>query len=321
MTAAKRLIIISISILILGYSIAWVAEKGRRSYSAQETEKLDETLKNDTYHEIIFLGSSRIQNHVSPKIVDSLLKVNSYNLGLECVRMNETAVLLKGYLENHAKNPPQKALLNIDYYALTLKEKLLHYPAQYFPYLNNKAMRAAFEAQEYYPLLYDAFPFLVFSEYDDGRKIASLQGLMGRKYYDKDMYKGSHLYEVEFSPVDVLEEKVNGKPKEKKAFVFVPKAKDALNEIISLCKQHNIQLIFVYSPYHKGYIDKKYDNERVLTIIDSTAKTHNIPFLRHDTLAMNQVEAYFRDFTHLNKKGALVYSARLAEDLKKLENK
>jgi hypothetical protein len=319
MNSAKRLLIIAISILLLSYICIWVGERGRKKYSQQETEKLAETLENSTYHDILFLGSSRIQNHIHPRIIDSLLHVNSYNLGVEKAQIDEFAVLLEAYLENHQTNPPKQVLLGVDYYVFkALKEETLKYPAQYLPYLDNKVMTDAFTADGYYPLLFKIFPFLLFTEYDDGRKMASVQGLLGRKFYDVGMYKGAHVYDAKFVPVDVLDDKVQNKVKPK--FQLAGKGKKSLLKIMEICQQKNIQLMFVYTPFFQNYIDKKFDNEGVIRALDSIAQSNKIPFLRHDTLAMNQEEKYFRDFTHMNRKGAIIYSQRVATDLMKLRN-
>ncbi|HCY82975.1 MAG TPA: hypothetical protein DHV22_15955, partial [Xanthomarina gelatinilytica] len=76
-----------------------------------------------------------------------------------------------------------------------------------------------------------------------------------------------------------------------------------LNKMVTFCKNNNIQVIFVRSPYHVMFDGHRYEN-----IFQAYKKEHfpNIPFLDFQDFPMDDSE--FKDLEHLNLKGARKFS-------------
>ena len=85
-----------------------------------------------------------------------------------------------------------------------------------------------------------------------------------------------------------------------------------LERFINDCKQKNIQLSIIVSPM---YICSKED---VYKIPKDLAAKHQIPFIDHyrDSMFVGHPE-FFYDFGHLNRKGALLYSKMISQELKR----
>lgn len=86
-----------------------------------------------------------------------------------------------------------------------------------------------------------------------------------------------------------------------------------LEQFITDCKQHHIQLILTESPM---YICSKQD---VFKFPRDLAAKHHIKFIDHyrDSAFVGHAE-YFYDLGHLNKKGAELFSTKLSKELKRL---
>ena len=89
-----------------------------------------------------------------------------------------------------------------------------------------------------------------------------------------------------------------------------------LNEIIKICKQNKIKLIFTYSPeFNLGYQKLIYNSDSILTMIGNIANQNNITYLRDDKLDICKEKDLFWNVNHLNKRGAMIYSAILAKEI------
>lgn len=89
----------------------------------------------------------------------------------------------------------------------------------------------------------------------------------------------------------------------------------ALKDIISTCKQNNIDLVFIYSP-RWFIIQDSFCNE----VIPDLCSENGICYLNmsNDSTFINN-PTYFADQTHLNDEGAQVFSTMLTEKLKLAE--
>ena len=86
-----------------------------------------------------------------------------------------------------------------------------------------------------------------------------------------------------------------------------------IQRFVRICKQKEIELVFVASPKYT-VVDSEY-----YAVLKKTAKDNDIPFLDYHSsgLYLDHPE-YFKDESHLWDKGARLYSAVFAGDLKRI---
>jgi hypothetical protein len=127
--------------------------------------------KNQNY-DVVFLGSSRVNNHFVPKIFnDQGLK--TYNFGLTRSRLEESALMLKLMVERHYKHiPVYNQLLYIPFY------RYMHYDARIgFREFYQSAIRKKtnqLDNDGFYPLLKNQRPMVPadLSKYTPKRNVA-----------------------------------------------------------------------------------------------------------------------------------------------------
>jgi hypothetical protein len=306
-------LIISTLLFIISIFIAYdIYIKYKLKYEVHNTERLSEILTTNTYHDVLFLGSSRVHYSLNPKIIDSICNVNSYNLGVEGGDMYEFAMILASYLEHHSA--PKYIFLNFDMHSFFGKKKIYNYPI-YFPFANkNKTIKSYLKENRYYKIQYDYFPFLEFADFDDNSKGYFLKGLIGLTEisYPDFQYKG-YLSNTNVQITDTN--------------IFIPQ-KDlsvsglkfkCLEQIIQICKQKGIVLFFFYAPeFNKKYQNSILNKDQIFKIVDSLSKTNKISFFRDDNLHLSYNQKYFANTTHLNINGAQVYSTVFSYRLKKI---
>ena len=115
-----------------------IIDQGLNKFYIHKEERLNEIFKNDTNHDILFIGSSRTHTTINPKIVDSICNSNSYNAGVEGGNLLEFKMTWDAYLENHPA--PRVLVLTLDINSFDLSRKFFNY-TQYFSYLNNTQIK------------------------------------------------------------------------------------------------------------------------------------------------------------------------------------
>jgi hypothetical protein len=301
-------------VFVLWFLFFEVAQKGLQEYHIHQTERLTEILQNNTYHDCLFIGSSRTHDHINPQIIDSILHLNSYNAGIDAANMLEFKTLLAAYLQHHPA--PKYLVLGIEPLCFNVQPRFSN-TIQYYPFLNNKTIRQALQAQNSLTLLYYYLPFCQTIQYNDRTRAEIIKGWLHKTELTTNQwqYKGylSNGYDsLQIGTLPPLcTEKIELNP-----------SLGVLKNIIDTCKTRQIQLIFAYHPTYKAYFRQRIANHaQILQSIDSIAKQHQIRYLVHDTLKTFQQARLFLDYAHLNTNGATIYSTYLANELKSIFNK
>lgn len=274
-------------------------------------ERTQELFEGDTNYDVLFLGSSRMKNHANPKIVDSILQVNSFNGGQNAATVTEANLILKNYLATHIA--PQLVVLGLDIFSLnTHAHKVGFYPT-YLPFMENAEVNRILKSEGVNTGLLRTFTFLRSIEYDDYYKSSILKVALNQRELDKGdfYYKG-----FESNSYETIDERMLSAAKPYHMKVD-PEAVESLVELVQLCKRNEIQLVFVYAPEFKGLNWRSVDNaDSVFTIYRTVAEKYAVPFYRDDSLAISNDASLFRNPGHLNTKGAEVYSTILSHRLK-----
>ena len=242
--------------------------------------KLQYLLKKETAdYDVVFLGSSRVENTIHTKLFQKLSNLRTINLGVQGAGLNDNLLLLKLLLE---KNQVKNLVLQIDNNVEgTLPSNISN--AEAIPFIrNNKIIKAHeekylkdFEIQIYIP-----FYRYILNEPKIGFR-ELFMSIIG-KHPKIPLQDG-------FSPKKGT---MNNNAKYALPNKKPPKNNLILDEIIAICKKRNIKLFLFTAPYCKNlgnpeYIEylKKYNPE----LID---------------LSRGFSDNLFYDCGHLNSEGA-----------------
>lgn len=235
--------------------------------------------------DIVFMGSSRVANHIDTKLFDSLSNKKTINLGVEGAGLNDNLLQLKLLIAN---NNVSNVFLQID-----------------SNFENDKPSNLAIS---------EAMPFLNYNKIINTHikkyfnNFEKLESIPFYRYVINDPKIGFR--EMFFSVV-------NKKPKTNPNVGFTPKLGNnlpliesslpktirlqniILDEIIDICRINKIQLFLFISPYcsktkKMGYLEKLIS--KVPNLID---------------LSEGYEDELFYNCGHLNNKGAKIFTANL----------
>jgi hypothetical protein len=255
-------------------------------------------LVNNVHEDIVLMGTSRCDVQYVPSIISDTLGMSVYNGGI-----NASENIYAHYIVlNHllARHTPKVICLDVmtnDYIEQEDPFKAVSFFAPYFGQ-NEKAdsvFRLAGNYWQYYVSHLYRF---------NAKATSNIAGLVINRNSD-----GDNGYVPVPKPVQtptVLKYSEDPEKTDSQKIEYVQR-------FISLCKQHNIKLVFVISPMYMKVSPNHYD------VIKEIARQHGIPLIDYHTIGLfhNHPE-YFRDPAHLWDKGARIYSSRFASDLRKI---
>jgi hypothetical protein len=308
-----RILIVVLTAFLLSWLIATPLTKVLFKYRHHDTKRLDEIYENKTAYDMLFIGSSRTHRSIYPRLIDSICGVNSFNAGIESGAIYDFKLTLDGYLVHHPA--PKVIVLTLDLSSLSNSHEVHFYP-QYYPYLNNKAAFATLSKYGYNVNIVKVFPFMMITDFDDFSKESAIRMLQGKDtadISDADFeYKGF----VSNSDKYIIKPHLE---KIYKRITINPESLASLNEMIDTCQQRHIKLIFTYAPEYNFNLQRTRTNlDSVFSLITQTAQRNHIPYFRDDSLELCKNPRLFANNGHLNKQGAIVYSAILAEKINKV---
>ena len=295
-------------VLLFDHIVDQGLHRSRAPYFAVWNAIYDSKINAD----LIVSGSSRAYEIVSPRILDSMLHLNCYNLGMDGWEFSMEYARMRIYLQHNKL--PRYILQSIDLNMFFRRPNLYQFQ-QFIPYLKDPIIAEATShytgkfspAERYLPLFrYNADPSLI---------AEGLKAYFGKGKVTTD-YKG---YQPTTKPWDTARYNRVKRLRTTGITGFVrPEAVAEFEEFVRYCTQHHIQLIFYYAPGF--YEEYKIENiaPTVMNVVNGLSEKYGVPFLNYyrDSLCFDT--SYFWNSYHLNKKGSEIFTAHLASDVKPL---
>ena len=291
----KRIIIFCSLEMMLLYAIDYGYSEVMMRSNYRPVEAWYDLMHGKIDADVIIMGSSRAWVHISPKILDSILCVKTYNLGINGSAINRQ--IQKYNLFRKYNTKPKLIIQNIDLWSLTYT--IGYERDQFFPYFWNTHIREdimktePFSAKEKYLPLYR-------------------YGEMSCPHFSpRKLEKGYHGKMKSW----------NGKPYFKLdsiSFITNDTTVKMFDEFLSQTKREGIKVVFVYTPIFIGATKKTTNLNEMYAFYKKLADKYDIQILDYNYMGLCNDTAYFYNAMHLNKQGAEIFSDSLANDMKRL---
>jgi hypothetical protein len=282
-----------------------ILENGLRKARTGEFSIWNDIFESKINSDVIISGSSRAWIHISPVILDSILHVNSYNLGIDGYPFNMQSVRFEIFEKYNKK--PKLIIQNVDF--TTLFRRNLYNKEQFSPYVHESLLK-----DELLKMGMSEFEFYIPSLQYHSEFSLIKQGLMeflNLKHYPSGRYKGYCGRESGWDGTALKKVLSQDSIIAKKE----PEIIELFDSFLGYCKKNEIQVILVFAPQYIKMTEftKNWDEE--MQVYHNFAAKYNIPFLdyTHDSICYDTT--YFYNAMHLNKKGSELFSQKLANDI------
>lgn len=269
-------------------------------------------LMNDSINaDVIILGNSRAVGAYHPIIIDTILNVNSQNLGVSGQPFGVS--YLRWLLYNRNNRNPKLLIINMDYSELELVNNGFE-KEQYYPYINDILVKPYLDLYGFswaekhipmyryrgnYKLMSIGFSELVHISHDTkGNYIKGYSNNNNRSWNGKKLNW-------------VLS---NGKKVKSKSN---PQAIELLEKILKDSECKGVKVVFVYAPLYKK-LKENLDEASSMKIYQKLAEKYRIPILDFSKMDICADTNYFIDANHVNAAGAELFSKELAYSIDSL---
>lgn len=261
--------------------------------------------------EIVIYGASRAAAHFDSRLMEEGLGMTVYNLGIHA--HNFWLQYLRHCMLLKYNTKPKVIVLEVGLITID-KRKDLHDPDQFIPYmLEDSQVKYAISSYEGYGYLDFYIPLLRYYGKVELCVQALIQFLLP-SYYVSDRIKG-------YQGVDLA---WNGDWNRAKLTMngwkggIDPDTVRLLDSFLEECGALGIQVIFVSSPEFIEAQQYVTNRDQIFSIFKAMSTKYNIPYLDYSKHSISYKTEYFYNSSHMNKKGAELFTKKLILDLKPL---
>lgn len=259
--------------------------------------------------DIVIIGNSRAACSYNPMVLDTVLDVNSRNLGVSGQPFGVSWLRWQLYRRNNVL--PELLIVNIDYSELNLVTNGFE-KEQYYPYLTDTLVKPYLDlygltwAEKHVPMYrYRGDPKLI--------GIGLMELLRIRHDTKGHYYKGYSNYDSAWNGERLEAMLQKGSIKD----ASNEKAVGLLEDLLVQARNDNLPVVFVYAPLYKKLKDNL--DERVSrTIYQELSSKYDIPIIDLSGMSICSDTDYFKDANHLNSKGAELFSVALSHSIDSL---
>ena len=263
------------------------------------------------------IGSSRVFNMLDIKTIEKATQLKGINIAASGSGYAENYLLLKQFTKS---NSIKTLIVQVDLYSLDAKNAF-GYPFHDYLYLNklNESEVDSIYRDNVKPSKYYMWKYIPFSKYMEFSNFFSLYKVLKGGYECNESFldttNGSFL--VNGSEAEAKEVKTDRNNVFKKRFIE-QKDYNYLLKIVQYAKSKNINLIFYTAPEYAQSFALQGNRNVIFDSISNLAKQHNIAYYNFDvaSVALCHELTYFKDNTHLNKQGSLLFSQQFGDSLK-----
>ena len=295
---------------ILAIVVDAMITSGLRKTDIRKYAVWNDIYKGDINADVVIMGSSRAWCGYNTYILDSLLRCNSYNLGLDGHPFDGQLIRYDTYRRFNSK--PSLIILNTDFLSTLHNSADSQYEReQFFPYINDSELIDAVANAKHISWLDRHLPlFRYFGyRYDINNGIKAFLG--ERKFVDGGLYKGyrGNNYQWDRASLD-------------KDTVWVVEVDSLIvtqiDRFVKDSKNEGIQVIFVKAPVYRPLLNHFSGIFLTDSIFASIANKYNVPILDYYYSPLGLDSLNFYNPSHLNKEGSELFTTELCMDLDSL---
>lgn len=266
---------------------------------------------NDIYHQnidadVLIMGSSRAYVQFNPAVIDTVLHTNSYNLG-----MNGRAAdsqMLKYKVFRHCGNKKPKLIIYEVSHG-TMQKSNGYERFQFVPYLHDLYLWKLCHRQEKFSFADALLPCWRFL--GQQKLVFKLLFKSAENNYDVPLYKGFRGFNKKWDGKGLRKQSSVSYEKDP---VIISQFRDFLEE----CRRDSIQVVLVTSPFYIDGTRKMKDSAGMHDMFAKIASDCDVPLLDYTYDELSYDTTYFYNTMHLNKKGADIFSKKVALDVDSL---
>ena len=305
-----RLAYFSLLVAVIAFAMNAAISTGLRRVKTSSYGAWNKVIQGNVNADIIVSGSSRAAYHYDPRTIEAATGHSAYNLGRAGTQTDVQVAVLKAYLEHNRK--PLLVIHNLDAFSFVSSREIF-VPALYVPYLNNREIYDPLSKIDHSLYKSRYIPLYGYVVEDMNLTwVTGLKALFGRSPQE-DYFLG-------FSPrkkvwTDDFKKYKDSNP-HGVSFPVEDQGVQSLRDLILVCEQNQIPLLFVYSPEYSEMQEITNNRSVIFGEFRALGDRYHVPVWDYSTWKHDGDKEYFYNSQHLNAQGAAAFSDDFALRLK-----
>lgn len=307
--------IFSLCCLLQIYLIDFVVNNGLKKSDYKYYHEWNQIYNSKINADLIVLGSSRATGHVDPQILDTLLGIDSYNLGMPAYKINMQLARFSVYLKYNKK--PNYIIQILDFNTFAKKQQPYQIQ-QFYPYFSDTIITNTLK-HEFNVLNWAIFniPLYRYAGETQLIKIGILEYFKIKHYDEFIGYKGYYAGDKKWDGTFDKFVKDNSKGVE---IEINDQSVNIFNGFLKKCKNENIKVYLVLAPEYHELFHYLLNRKQVQEIYKNFEREYGFNFIDYSDNPISFNKSLFYNSQHLNRKGAEMFTRDLSLKIKNVMN-
>lgn len=305
-----RLACFACLVLLLAIILNALIDSGLRRINTSSFGVSNRIVDGEINADIVISGSSRALTHYDPRIIEELMGLTAFNIGLNGSQTDMQLARLKTYLRHNKK--PLLLIHNLDLFSFQTTHGGVYDPGQYVPYLADPDVYAALGRID--PDVWRARFLPLYGYAAEDLRFNWILGVMGFFGWNppEDHFLG---FKPRYSVWTEDFERFKAMNPDGMRFEIEVDGVKEMEELLRLCKEQGIKVLLVYSPEYLEMQTLTTNRAQVFARFDELSDRFGAPILDYSGSSISDRRENFYNSQHLNADGARMFSIDLAKKL------
>ena len=305
-----RLACFACLVLLLAFLLNALIDSGLRRIKTSSFGVSNRIVDGEINADIVISGSSRALGHYDPRIIEELIGLKAFNIGLNGSQTDMQLARLKTYLRHNKK--PLLLIHNLDLFSFQTTHGGVYDPGQYVPYLADPEVYAALARIN--PDVWRARFLPLYGYAAEDLRFNWILGVMGFFGWNpsEDQFLG---FKPRYSAWTEDFERSKAMNPDGMRFEIEADGVKEMEDLLRLCKEQGIKVLLVYSPEYLEMQKLTTNRAQVFARFDELSNRFGAPILDYSASPISARRENFYNSQHLNAGGARTFSMDLAKTL------
>ena len=295
---------------VLAIAVDQVITTGLKKTDIRKYSTWNDIYKGGLDADLLVIGASNAWSGFNTYMLDTLLNLNSYNLGLDGSNIDFHIIRYDTYRRFNSK--PKIVLINTMFGGILGTSADSQYEReQYFPFIHDKELISRVAEAKKITWIDRHVPLVRYFGYREEFENGILAYFGKTDFLDGGMHKGYRGNEYGWMRASLTMDTIFNVPIEKQSVVLF----DSFSKQL---KEEGIEVVYVKSPFYYQLKAKIANLEQTDSIFDSISRKYNIPILDYYYSDISIDSMNFYNPGHLNKRGAELFTKELCNGLDSL---
>jgi hypothetical protein len=281
---------------------------GLRKTDIRKFATWNEIYKGGLKSDLVIMGSSQAWCSYNTFILDSLLNMNTYNLGIDGHGIKFQIIRYDEYRRFNSK--PKIILFNLCFLgSLGISADDQYEREQFFPYIRDEILMSKVAKTKKITWFDRHVPLIRYFGYREDFENGIVSFFGEKEFFDGGMHKGyrgnNYLWDSGILSKDTLI-----------SFSYNEESVKQLDMFVRYSIEEGIKIIFVKYPFYAPIRYKFNCINQSDSIFEAISEKYNIPIIDYYYTSISMDSTNYYNPTHLNKKGSNIFTRNLCRDLK-----